>query len=93
MVAYIYGRLVYFLKRYKIYIFICFIQIASGILFNSFEAHYRRVSVVQFTHDGAGLISTSDDSSVSVWSMSRSLKYRLNSSNKGIYILSLVTDY
>ena len=51
-----------------------FIQIASGILFNSFEAHYRRLSVLRFTRDGAGLVSVSDDSGVNVWSMSRSFR-------------------
>ncbi|KAF8489311.1 WD40-repeat-containing domain protein [Gautieria morchelliformis] len=52
-------------------------EVASGILFSSFEAHYRRVSVLRFTHDGASLVSTSDDSSVSVWSMSRLLDEEL----------------
>lgn len=47
------------------------IQVASGILFNTFEAHYRRVSVLKFTRDGDALISGSEDSSVSVWLMSR----------------------
>ncbi|KAF8587848.1 WD40 repeat-like protein [Ramaria rubella] len=54
-------------------------EIASGILFNSFEAHYRRVTVLRFTQDGAALVSASDDSSVSVWSISRLLDGNLQS--------------
>ena len=46
-------------------------QIASGILFNSFEAHYRRINTIKFTPDGAGLITASEDSGVSVWSVPR----------------------
>ncbi|KAF8518999.1 WD40 repeat-like protein [Hysterangium stoloniferum] len=45
----------------------------ARILFSSFEPHYRRVSVLRFTQDGAALVSASDDSNVSVWSMSRLL--------------------
>lgn len=45
-------------------------EVASGILFNSWDAHYRQVNVLKFTHDGAALISGSDDSGVSVWTMS-----------------------
>ncbi|KIJ55698.1 hypothetical protein M422DRAFT_200031 [Sphaerobolus stellatus SS14] len=48
-------------------------EIASGILFSAFEAHYRIISALQFTQDGAAIISVSDDSTVSVWSMSRLL--------------------
>lgn len=46
-------------------------QVSSGILFNSWDAHYRQVNVLRFTQDGAALLSGSDDSGVSVWSMSR----------------------
>lgn len=46
---------------------------SSGILFNSWDAHYRQVNVLQFTNDGAALVSGSDDSGVSVWSVSRSI--------------------
>ena len=46
-------------------------QIPSGILFNAWEAHYRQVNVLRFTPDGAALVSGSDDSSVSVWSVTR----------------------
>ncbi|KAJ7355605.1 WD40 repeat-like protein [Mycena albidolilacea] len=48
-------------------------EIASGILFNSWDAHYRQVTVLKFTHDGAALLSGSEDSGVSVWSVSRML--------------------
>ncbi|KAJ7850065.1 WD40 repeat-like protein [Mycena olivaceomarginata] len=44
-------------------------EIASGILFNSWDAHYRQVTVLKFTHDGAALLSGSEDSGVSVWSI------------------------
>ncbi|KAJ7623486.1 WD40 repeat-like protein [Roridomyces roridus] len=48
-------------------------EICSGILFNSWDAHYRQVTVLKFTHDGAALLSGSEDSGVSVWSVSRLL--------------------
>ncbi|KAI3611032.1 pre-rrna-processing protein ipi3 [Moniliophthora roreri] len=46
-------------------------RVASGILYNSWDAHYRQVNVLRFTQDSAALISGSDDSGVSVWSVSR----------------------
>lgn len=46
-------------------------EVASGILYNTWDAHYRHVNVLKFTHDGAALISGSDDSGVSVWSVAR----------------------
>lgn len=46
---------------------------ASGILYSAWDAHYRRVTVLKFTHDSAALISGSEDSGVSVWSVSRSI--------------------
>ncbi|EGN96624.1 hypothetical protein SERLA73DRAFT_184727 [Serpula lacrymans var. lacrymans S7.3] len=46
-------------------------EVASGILYNSWDAHYQKVNVLRFTHDGAGLVSGSEDSGVSVWSVSR----------------------
>ncbi|KAH7911431.1 WD40 repeat-like protein [Hygrophoropsis aurantiaca] len=46
-------------------------EIASGILYHSWDAHYRQVNVLKFTHDGAALISGSEDSGVSVWLLSR----------------------
>jgi pre-rRNA-processing protein IPI3 len=46
-------------------------EVASGILYNSWDAHYRRINVLKFTHDGAALISGSDDSSVSIWCVAR----------------------
>ncbi|KAI0046012.1 WD40 repeat-like protein [Auriscalpium vulgare] len=53
---------------------IYFWEIASGILYNSWEAHYRQVSVLRFTPDGSALLSGSEDSAVSVWSVSRLLQ-------------------
>ncbi|KAF6761524.1 pre-rRNA-processing protein IPI3 [Ephemerocybe angulata] len=46
-------------------------EISSGILYNAWDAHYRAVNVLRFTSDGAALVSGSDDSGVSVWSVSR----------------------
>ncbi|PPQ62868.1 hypothetical protein CVT24_006266 [Panaeolus cyanescens] len=37
-------------------------EIASGILYNAWDAHYRQVNVLRFTNDGAALLSGSDDS-------------------------------
>ncbi|KAJ6496765.1 WD40 repeat-like protein [Mycena vulgaris] len=48
-------------------------EVASGILFNSWDAHYRQVTVLKFTHDSVALLSGSEDSGVSVWSVSRLL--------------------
>jgi WD40 repeat protein len=41
-------------------------------MYNAWDAHYRTVSVLRFTHDGGALLSASADSGVSVWSVSRS---------------------
>lgn len=46
-------------------------EIASGIMFNAWDAHYRKVAIVRFSTDGAALFSGSEDSGVSVWSVSR----------------------
>ncbi|KAJ7576887.1 WD40-repeat-containing domain protein [Mycena floridula] len=48
-------------------------EIASGILYNTWDAHYRQVTVLKFTRDGAALLSGSEDSAVGVWSVSRLL--------------------
>ncbi|KAI0057462.1 WD40 repeat-like protein [Artomyces pyxidatus] len=48
-------------------------EIASGILYQSWEAHYRQISILRFTPDGEALLSGSEDSGVSVWSVSRLL--------------------
>lgn len=47
-------------------------KIASGILYSAWDAHYRQVTVLRFTSDCQGLISGSEDSSVSLWSVPRS---------------------
>ncbi|EIN06106.1 WD40 repeat-like protein [Punctularia strigosozonata HHB-11173 SS5] len=46
-------------------------EIGSGIMYNAWDAHYRQVTVLRFTHDGAALLSGSEDSGVSVWSVAR----------------------
>ncbi|KAI0793928.1 WD40 repeat-like protein [Fomes fomentarius] len=48
-------------------------EIASGIMYNSWDAHYRRVNVVRFTQDAAALVAGSEDSGVSIWSIGRLL--------------------
>ncbi|KAJ1306922.1 hypothetical protein OPQ81_007905 [Rhizoctonia solani] len=44
-------------------------EVASGVMLNSWEAHFRRVHVLKFTMDDAAIVSASDDSGVSVWSV------------------------
>jgi len=41
-------------------------------MYNSWEAHYRQVTVLRFTPDGEALVSGSDDSGITVWSVFRS---------------------
>ncbi|KAH9975991.1 WD40 repeat-like protein [Lactifluus volemus] len=48
-------------------------EIASGTMYNSWEAHYRKVTVLRFTPDGEALLSGSEDSGVAVWSVFRLL--------------------
>ncbi|KAF8920803.1 WD40-repeat-containing domain protein [Mucidula mucida] len=48
-------------------------EVSSGILFHAWDAHYREVTALRFTHDGAALISGSKDSGVAVWSLARLL--------------------
>jgi pre-rRNA-processing protein IPI3 len=40
-------------------------------MYNSWEAHYRRVTVLRFTPDGEALVSGSDDSGITLWSVFR----------------------
>ncbi|KAF5373264.1 hypothetical protein D9615_007472 [Tricholomella constricta] len=54
-------------------------EVASGVLYHSWDAHYRQVTVLRFTHDGAALLSGSEDSGVSVWSVSRLVDDELQS--------------
>lgn len=44
-------------------------QIATGDLLASFDAHYRSVTVLKWTSDGAGLVTGSEDSRILVWSL------------------------
>lgn len=46
-------------------------EVASGILYNAWDAHYRQVNILKFTSDGLALISGSEDSGISVWSVSK----------------------
>jgi pre-rRNA-processing protein IPI3 len=46
-------------------------QVASGILFNVWDAHYRKVTVLRFSAEGACLLSGSEDAGVSVWTIAR----------------------
>ncbi|KAI0641918.1 WD40 repeat-like protein [Trametes meyenii] len=48
-------------------------EISSGIMYNSWDAHYRQINVLRFTQDAAALLAGSEDSGVSVWSVSRLL--------------------
>ncbi|KAH9852141.1 WD40 repeat-like protein [Lenzites betulinus] len=48
-------------------------EIASGIMFNAWDAHYRQINVLRFTQDAAALLAGSEDSGVSVWSIPRLL--------------------
>ncbi|KAG6850785.1 hypothetical protein H0H93_008823 [Arthromyces matolae] len=47
---------------------IYFWEVTSGILYHSWDAHYRQVTVLRFTPDGAALLSGSDDSGL--WDLS-----------------------
>ncbi|KAH7106050.1 WD40 repeat-like protein [Auriculariales sp. MPI-PUGE-AT-0066] len=53
-------------------------EIASGLLLNAFDAHYRQVTALCFSPDAAILCSGSEDSGISVWSMSRLLDNSIN---------------
>ncbi|CBQ67712.1 related to WD-repeat protein crb3 [Sporisorium reilianum SRZ2] len=44
-------------------------QIATGDLLASFDAHYRSVTVLKWTSDGAGLVTGSEDARILVWSL------------------------
>ena len=71
-------------------------QIASGIMYNSWEAHYRQVTVLRFTPDGEALLSGSEDSGISVWSVFRFVGNHIASQSsthlKSTFI-SFLTDY
>jgi WD40 repeat protein len=40
-------------------------------MYNSWDAHYRQVTVLRFTPDGEALLSGSGDSGITVWSVFR----------------------
>ncbi|EST09927.1 WD40 repeat [Kalmanozyma brasiliensis GHG001] len=44
-------------------------QIATGDLVASFDAHYRSVTVLKWTSDGAALVTGSEDARILVWSL------------------------
>ncbi|KAI9459038.1 WD40 repeat-like protein [Russula earlei] len=61
-------------------------EIASGIMYNSWEAHYRQVTVLRFTPDGEALLSGSEDSGITVWSVFRLLDDSLRSEIPEAYV-------
>ncbi|KDE04211.1 hypothetical protein MVLG_05370 [Microbotryum lychnidis-dioicae p1A1 Lamole] len=48
-------------------------ETSSGSLLLTIDAHYRAISVLEFSSDNAALVSGSEDSGVSVWAMGRLL--------------------
>lgn len=47
------------------------IKVSSGTLLLTIDAHYRPVSVLEFSHDDACMVSAGEDGGVSVWSIGR----------------------
>ncbi|RDX54287.1 WD40 repeat-like protein [Lentinus brumalis] len=60
-------------------------EVASGIMYNAWDAHYRQINVLRFTHDGAALLAGSEDSGVSVWSIARLLDDALQNEHSTPY--------
>ncbi|KAG9057857.1 Pre-rRNA-processing protein ipi3 [Serendipita sp. 407] len=52
-----------------------FWEVGSGALFKSFAAHYRAVTALRFHSNGETFITGSEDSSISIWSISRIVDY------------------
>lgn len=50
---------------------LCAEQVSSGTLLITVDAHYRSVSALAFSDDGACLVTGSEDAGVSVWSIGR----------------------
>ncbi|KAI0766912.1 WD40 repeat-like protein [Trametes elegans] len=48
-------------------------EIASGVMYHSWDAHYRQINVLRFTQAASALLAGSEDSGVSVWLVSRLL--------------------
>ncbi|KZT43257.1 WD40 repeat-like protein [Sistotremastrum suecicum HHB10207 ss-3] len=46
-------------------------EISSGILFNAWEAHYRKINVARFSQDGVVLVTGSEDSGLNAWEIAR----------------------
>lgn len=44
-------------------------ELSTGTLLASFDAHYKSITCLQFTDDDAALVSASEDSMCSVWSL------------------------
>jgi WD40 repeat protein len=61
-------------------------------MLNSWEAHFRCVHVLKFTSDDAALISASEDSSVSVWSVAWSVNSTQFDAMKLIVIIISLVD-
>ncbi|SCV73015.1 BQ2448_6940 [Microbotryum intermedium] len=52
-------------------------ETSSGSLLLTIDAHYRAISVLEFSSDDAALVSGSEDSGVSIWAMGRLLSASL----------------
>jgi pre-rRNA-processing protein IPI3 len=58
-------------------------------MYSSWEAHYRKVTVLRFTPDGEALLSGSEDSGVAVWSVFRSARILITSYPHHAYLVLL----
>lgn len=52
---------------------IFFWETSSGTLLLTIDAHYRPISVLEFSHDDSALVSGGEDAGVSVWNVGRLL--------------------
>lgn len=66
------------------------LQVASGSLLVTVDAHYRAVSALEFTSDGAALVSGSEDATVSVWSIGRFVSLSIYSATSSVSDRSIV---
>jgi WD40 repeat protein len=63
-------------------------------MYNSWEAHYRQVTVLRFTPDGEALLSGSDDSGITVWSVFRFASIVITSYSACLSnVMFLLADY
>ena len=61
-------------------------------MYNSWDAHYRQVTVLRFTQDGEALVSGSDDSGITVWSVFRFASLRTPHTSQMSYYLGRLLD-